>query len=72
MTGALTPVPWMEKLKGFSSASLLVMVSTAFLTPLDAGANFTWKLVVPVKVGMVAAGIAMIMKSAALGPLIAT
>ena len=47
ISGATVPVPWMLKLYGFSSLSLLVMLSSAVRTPEALGLNTTVNVVDP-------------------------
>jgi hypothetical protein len=44
---AVVPVPWIEKLYGFSSASPLLKLRLALRKPLALGLNCTWKVLFP-------------------------
>ena len=47
IAGAIVPVPWIVKLKGFSSVSLLAMFMVAVFKPDDDGLNSTVKEELP-------------------------
>jgi hypothetical protein len=61
--GVVMPVPWMLKLQGFSSPSLLAMERVAERVPVAEGSKVIWKVVDP-PAAMEFDGIAVTLKSA--------